>query len=135
MQTKANIKKRDLRIFSFALTVILSLFSVKFCKAMNLQVGGALLAMALATFFIGLFLPILILPVYKILSFIGKIIGHIVTALLLGVIFYCVFTPISVILRLTKKDILRLRFEKNKTSYWISRKNRTSKRENLERQY
>ena len=41
----------------------------------------------------------------------------------LGIIFYIVITPISLILRILKIDILNILLDKNKKSYWIKRSN------------
>ena len=41
----------------------------------------------------------------------------------LGIIFYIVITPISLILRTLKIDILNILLDKNKKSYWIKRSN------------
>jgi predicted membrane metal-binding protein len=50
--------------------------------------------------------------------FLNKIVSPIVTALLL----YLVFTPVGILMRLSGKDPLRLRFEPNTKSYWIERR-------------
>ena len=127
--------KKDLRIFAFILSLILALLSSKFSKTNNLSLGGILLALSLAAFAIGLATPILIAPVYRVASFIGRILGFLITTVLLAIIFYCVFTPIGVILRTTSRDILGLKIERGKASYWIARKEKFIKPENLEKQY
>tara|TARA_Y100001970_G_C13444700_1_gene467443 strand:+ start:246 stop:440 length:195 start_codon:yes stop_codon:yes gene_type:complete len=49
-----------------------------------------------------------------------KIIGIYTLKIFLIVVFFLLFTPLSVILRCVGKDLLKRRFEK-KTSYWILR--------------
>lgn len=63
--------------------------------------------------------PVLLKPIYKILMFISHIIGWINTRLLLGIIYYLVFTPIGIVLRIFQKDPLNRRFDRQNKSYWI----------------
>ena len=135
MDTKKDITIKDLRIFSLILSGILALFSVKFCKSGNVSAGGIFLAVSLTAFSIGVLQPRLIMPVYRTLSFIGKKVCFIVTTLLFSVIFYCIFTPIGVILRLRKRDLLGMEIDKEKNSYWVERSDRDIKPESLKRQF
>lgn len=59
-------------------------------------------------------------PLNKIWFKFGQLLHSVVSPLIMGVLFYCVFTPIGFILRLTGKDILNLKFNANE-SYWILR--------------
>ena len=51
----------------------------------------------------------------------GILLGRIVAPVILGVLFFLVVTPIGLLLRLFKKDILNLKFDKKSQTYWISR--------------
>ena len=59
----------------------------------------------------------------------GMFLGKIVSPLIMGVIFFLVVTPIGLIMRIIGKDLLNLKFNKNKT-YWIEKKDPTSKMKN-----
>ena len=48
----------------------------------------------------------------------GILLGKIVAPVIMGVIFFLVVTPISIILKIFGKDVLNLKFNNNKT-YWI----------------
>ena len=48
----------------------------------------------------------------------GILLGKIVAPIIMGVIFFLVVTPISIILKIFGKDVLNLKFNNNKT-YWI----------------
>ena len=50
----------------------------------------------------------------------GILLGKIVSPIVMGVIFFLVVTPISIILKIFGKDILNLKFNNNKT-YWIEK--------------
>jgi len=52
----------------------------------------------------------------------GLLLGKIVSPIALGIVFYGVIAPIGLLVRLTGKDPLRLRFDSGTDSYWIPRK-------------
>ena len=50
----------------------------------------------------------------------GILLGKIVSPVVMGIIFFLVVTPISIILKIFGKDVLNLKFNNNKT-YWIEK--------------
>ena len=48
----------------------------------------------------------------------GLLLGKIVSPFVMGIIFFVVVTPISILLKIFGKDVLNLKFNNNKT-YWI----------------
>lgn len=65
--------------------------------------------------------PVLLNPIYKFLLFISHIIGWINTRILLCAIYYLVFSPIGLVLRIFRKDPLDRKFDRGKSSYWVLR--------------
>ena len=61
-----------------------------------------------------------LLPLNKLWMRFGLLLGMIVSPIVLGIIFFGLFTPIALLMRLSGRDELRLKF-KSKTSHWISR--------------
>tara|TARA_B100001769_G_C22034327_1_gene555826 strand:- start:282 stop:668 length:387 start_codon:yes stop_codon:yes gene_type:complete len=59
----------------------------------------------------------------------GIFLGRIVSPIILGVIFFFIVTPTSLLMRLFKKDLLNLKFSNNK-SYWINKQDPKSKMKN-----
>ncbi len=59
----------------------------------------------------------------------GIFLGRIVTPLIMAIIFFLVVTPIGVLMRAIKKDLINLKFNNNK-SYWISKEGPKSKMKN-----
>ncbi len=51
---------------------------------------------------------------------IGLLLGMVVSPLVMGLIFFGIFTPTGVLMRISGRDELRLR-SSNKTSYWLKR--------------
>ena len=50
----------------------------------------------------------------------GLLLGKIVSPFVMGIIFFVVVTPISILLKIFGKDVLNLKFNNNKT-YWIEK--------------
>ena len=68
-------------------------------------------------------------PLNKLWFKFGILLGKIVSPLIMGIIFFLVVTPIGFIMRLLGKDLLNLKYKKNK-SYWIEKKGPKSKMKN-----
>lgn len=49
----------------------------------------------------------------------GELLGKVVSPMILGVLFFVIFTPMAVILKICRKDVLDLKIEKSKKSYWV----------------
>ena len=68
-------------------------------------------------------------PLNKIWFKFGILLGKIVSPLVMGIIFFIVVTPIGLLMKLLKKDLLNLRFNKH-NSYWIEKNEPKSKMKN-----
>tara|TARA_B110000259_G_C14004033_1_gene397347 strand:- start:1216 stop:1590 length:375 start_codon:yes stop_codon:yes gene_type:complete len=51
----------------------------------------------------------------------GEIIGKVIAPIVMALVFFIIVTPISFLVRVLGKDLLKLKFSKN-NSYWIKRK-------------
>ncbi len=71
----------------------------------------------------GLFFPRGLRLVYIALSYATYPIGFVVSHVVLAIIYYLVFTPIGLIMRLLRYDPLTRRFDAKATSYWQERTN------------
>ena len=59
----------------------------------------------------------------------GIFLGKIISPLVMGVIFFFVVTPIAILMKILKKDLLDLKFNNNDT-YWIKKDDYKSKMKN-----
>jgi hypothetical protein len=50
----------------------------------------------------------------------GIFLGKIISPFIMGIIFFLVVTPIAFLMRILKKDLLNLKYNKN-SSYWIKK--------------
>tara|TARA_Y100000741_G_scaffold359905_1_gene341282 strand:- start:431 stop:811 length:381 start_codon:yes stop_codon:yes gene_type:complete len=48
----------------------------------------------------------------------GLLLGKIISPIVMGIIFFFVVTPIAILMRILKKDLLNLKYD-NRNSYWI----------------
>ena len=65
--------------------------------------------------------PTLLAPLNRAWMKLGELLGRIVSPLVLGLIFFAMFTPISWGMRLAGRDALRRRFEPHLKTYWQER--------------
>lgn len=59
-------------------------------------------------------------PLNRMWMILGMSLGMIVSPIILGVIFFLIFSPIGILMRLFGRDELHLQ-QKNKSSFWINR--------------
>ena len=68
-------------------------------------------------------------PLNKIWFKIGILLGNIISPIIMGIIFFLVVTPTSLIMKILGKDLLNLK-KNTKSSYWIEKKNQNSRMKN-----
>ena len=51
----------------------------------------------------------------------GDILGRIVSPIVMGVIYFVIFTPVAIVMRMAGRDALKLRYERALPSYWTRR--------------
>ena len=52
----------------------------------------------------------------------GEILGTLIAPIIMGLVYFVVLTPISLIVRISGKDLIGLKFLKKQDTYWIKRK-------------
>lgn len=83
------------------------------------RVWALVAAAILAT--IAVLAPALLSPLNRLWMAFGEGLRRIMSPVILAFIFFCVLTPLGLLMRLIGKDLLRLRFEPGADSYWIRR--------------
>jgi hypothetical protein len=68
-------------------------------------------------------------PLNKLWFRFGIFLGRIISPIIMGIIFFLVVTPTGLIMRVFGKDLLNLKYNKNK-SYWIEKNGQKSKMKN-----
>ena len=78
---------------------------------------------------LGLLNSSILTPLNKIWFKFGIILGKIISPVIMAIIFFLVVTPTGLIMRILRKDILNLKYNKNH-SYWIEKNGPKSKMKN-----
>ena len=60
----------------------------------------------------------------------GILLGKVISPFIMGTIFFIIVTPIGIIMKILKKDLLNLKLNKKMTSYWIEKDGPKSKMKN-----
>ena len=81
-------------------------------------------------FILGAFNSKLLNPLNKIWYKFGIILGKIISPFIMGFIFYFIITPTGILMKVMKKDLLNLKFDKKEKSYWIKKSTIKSKMKN-----
>ena len=63
----------------------------------------------------------ILLPLNKLWMKFGILLGMIVSPIIMGIIFFGLFTPIAILMKLINRDQLRLKLKYNKSNFWIVR--------------
>ena len=80
-------------------------------------------------FILGFINSKILTPLNKLWFKFGLLLGRIISPVIMGIIFFFVVTPTALIMRIIGKDLLNLKFTKNK-SYWIEKSGPKSKMKN-----
>ena len=108
------------RKFGFFFTFVFVMVAAYFYYSANVSWAYVFIAAALAFLLVTLIKSDALLPLNKLWMRLGLLLGMIVSPIVLGVIFFGLFTPIAMLMRLSGRDELRLKYA-HKASHWILR--------------
>jgi len=129
-----NRERSELRKFGLTVGIVLSLWGVLFLW--RGKDGYAYFFIISVVFlFLGLVLPPLLKPIYKIWMTLTTFLGWFMTRFILSVLFFLVVTPTGFLARLCGKEFLDKKFKKNANSYWVPRKTIKFDKRNYENQF
>ena len=96
----------------------------------------ALSSLSISVFFllVALFFDTVLLPLNKLWMKLGLLLGMIVSPLVMGIIFFTLFVPIGLIMRLFGRDELRLKM-RPRDSHWKPRENEASCSDSFNHQF
>ena len=83
----------------------------------------------------GLLWPQILKPLYVFWMLLAHMLSWVNTRIILGVIFYLIFTPIALVMRIAQRDGLQKKINKNASSYWTQRTAPENIKEHFERQF
>ena len=127
MRIKNKSTNRSFGIVFFIVFFIVSLWPL----LNNDQIRYWALFVSILFLLLGIINSKVLTPLNKIWFKFGLFLGKIISPFVMGIIFFLVVTPIGLLMRIIKKDLLNLRFNKNK-SYWIEK---TEPKSNMKNQF
>ncbi len=83
----------------------------------------------------GLILPSILRPFFVVWMTIAALLGYIMTRIILSIIYFLIFTPVSIFFRITGKKLLESNINPEVTSYWKVRPSIPYSRDSSEKQY
>ncbi len=138
--THENLQRADTvsagsdRSFGIVFTVFCAIVAlVQFWLDSNAFWGWLVAAAVFAGF--ALFYSRALRPLNALWFRFGMLLHHVMSPLILGIMFFAVFTPIGLWMRLVGKRPLNLRFDAAADSYWVHRKPPAPERGSFDRQF
>jgi cytochrome c biogenesis factor len=127
--------RKELRKFAFALTGVAAVFALLLLWRRRETASDVFFVLAGYALLSALLFPPAIRPARWALLEIGHALGWFNTRLILILLFYLVFTPIGLLLRLLGKDLLNRRFDRDAATYWVDREKEPFDPKRYERQF
>ena len=121
------------RKFGFFFTFVFAVAAAYFYCSTNISWAYLFIGAASIFLLVTLIKSDALLPLNKLWMRFGFLLGMIVSPIILGIIFFGLFTPIAILMRLRGRDELRLKFSP-KMSHWITR-SEPIKSESFKHQY
>tara|TARA_B100001093_G_C26207333_1_gene750520 strand:- start:118 stop:519 length:402 start_codon:yes stop_codon:yes gene_type:complete len=120
MKINNNIELPSNHKFGYFFTLIFLIASMYFLfKEINMAFY-VLGTCSIVFFLVTLFKAEILRPLNKLWMGFGLVLGMIVSPIVMGAIFFIIFTPIAILMRLFGRDELLIQF-KTKPSYWTKR--------------
>jgi len=129
-----NIELPSNKKFGFFFTILFMFVGIFFFYVNNSNLSWLSFALSIVLLLITLIKPEALLPLNKVWMLFGVCLGMIVNPIVLGIIFFALFTPIGLMMRLFGRDELKLKL-KPKASYWKLRTPSGQDTDNFKRQF
>ncbi len=131
---KLKLDRKSLR--QFGITMAIAFLIITFIIFIRHKYSVMPASVISVTFLILAFtLPALLKPISIVWMRLALILGWINTRLILFIIFYLIFTPTGIVMKLFGVDLLDKKIDKNKESYWSKKEEGGSGPLSYERQF
>lgn len=126
--------RKELRKFAITVFCALGILGAVFLWRRG-ESGYLFWIIGVALLGLGLMKPRLLGPIHKVWMRLAFLIGFVMTHLILAAMYYLVFTPMGLVMRIFGRDPLRLKQDENAESYWIRRHWTEFAKERYEKMY
>lgn len=132
-KSKFNNRK-EWRKFGVGLSIILAVLAI-LQLVMSNESGWYTATVAVTVFIVALLIPYLLKPLFILFTYVGFVMGWVMTRLILIILFYLVLTPVSLTAKLLGKSFLALKTDQSRESYWEDISQERRERIEYERQF
>ena len=115
---KSQSSNKSFGLLFFAVFLIIGIWPLKNGESLNFY----FIIASVVSLILGLLNSKLLSPLNKSWIKLGEILGIIIAPIVMALVYFVILTPISIIVRVFGKDLLGLKFLKEKETYWIKRK-------------
>ena len=115
-----NLEIPSNKKFGFFFSSIFLIISIYFAYKDNALIAYIFAILVILFVAITLLKADILLPLNKLWMRFGLLLGIIISPIVLGIIFFCLFAPTAIVMRLIGRDELRIKINK-KDSHWIPR--------------
>ena len=114
---KSKINNRGFGLLFFFVFVLIGLWPLKNGQNFNVY----FLIISIPFLVLGILNSKFLTPLNKSWIKFGELLGRIISPIVMGLVYFFILTPVSFVVRIVGKDLLQIKFSKDK-SYWIKRK-------------
>ena len=125
MEIKNTVTNKNFGLTFFIVFLIIAFWPLLY----NEQIRIWSLVVGFIFLILGLLNSKILTPINILWFKFGIILGKFVSPIIMGIIFFFIVTPISLIMKIFGKDLLNLKYN-NQKSYWIDKKGPKSKMKN-----
>ena len=115
---KSQSSNRSFGLLFFVVFLIIGFWPLKNSENLNIY----FLTASVIFLLLGLINSKLLSPLNKSWIKLGEILGTIIAPIVMVLVYFVILTPVSLIVRIFGKDLLGLKFLKDKETYWKKRK-------------
>ena len=115
---KQNTQNRSFGLLFFIVFLAFALWPLTKKGEINLY----LISIALIFLILGLLNSKILTPLNRSWIKFGELLGRIIAPIIMGIVYFIILTPVSLLVRLFGKDLIGMKFNNNLKTYWIKRK-------------
>jgi len=120
-QQTGDVKHGSDRGFGITFAIVFALLGGYFTAVSPLAAGPWLLVISGAFLVLAIIRPVTLRPLNILWFKFGLLLHKIVSPIVMGLMFFLVITPFAIVMKLARRDHLRLKFDAEQESYWVKR--------------
>lgn len=132
---KKHNELKDLRQFGIVLAAMLIIFGLIYFFNGRGAWYPWFFGLGLIVFCMTIIMPKSLRKTYSVFTKVAYAIGWFNTRIILVLIYYCILSPIAFLMKIFGKDLLKRNIDKSVSSYWVTRQQVKSIKEQLEKQF